>query len=218
MMKATSRSKGSGANADTKGTPVSATKKPRKKPTPRTDRKKTATKISELDDDTRGKHELASAIGRGVTMRPSGKWVRVYAVANLTPCPTFLCCFRSNRIFSASSKTTNSKLNFTTRDNRDILVSLSHERRLRLPTRLLEKSSRVATLRRRPEKPLKKPSKPLERLPLKESTKPGQQRLQLLVRAKQRRCTRQRLLLAQHHRLRHLRPQPRQHIATVEVP
>lgn len=78
-MKAASRSKGSaGGNADTKGTPVSATKKPRKKPTPKPDRKKTASKISELDEDTnRGKHELAAAIGRGVTMRPSGKWVRV---------------------------------------------------------------------------------------------------------------------------------------------
>lgn len=69
-----------------KTVPVAAAKKPRKvgtsnskKPTPKVDRKKAAAKIHALNEASGGKNDraaaIAAAVGRGVTMRPSRKWV-----------------------------------------------------------------------------------------------------------------------------------------------
>ena len=86
MMKAPSRSKNSGAAANAengKFTPASATKKPRKKALPKAEPNRIAARIgSDQDEVINGtRNDLAaasaSAIGRGVTMRPSGKWVRI---------------------------------------------------------------------------------------------------------------------------------------------
>ncbi|KAI2512254.1 Thioesterase superfamily [Fragilaria crotonensis] len=80
-MKSPSRSKSGSANAvNGKFTPASATKKPRKKALPKADLNKIAARIgSDQEEMANGsRNELtaltSSAIGRGVTMRPSGKW------------------------------------------------------------------------------------------------------------------------------------------------
>ncbi len=83
-MKAASRSKSGSANAvNGKFTPASAAKKPRKKALPKAEPNKFVARIgSDQEEVANGaRTELtastSSAIGRGVTMRPSGKWVRL---------------------------------------------------------------------------------------------------------------------------------------------
>jgi hypothetical protein len=91
MMKSASRAKARGlptaASAKkTKTVPVAAAKKPRKaaqstskRPAPKLDREKAAAKIHALNEASGGKNDraarIAAQVGRGVTMRPSGKWV-----------------------------------------------------------------------------------------------------------------------------------------------
>ena len=85
MMKSPSSSKSGGAANAVNGkfTPASATKKPRKKTLPKADTSKIAARIgSDHHEVVNGaRADLAAtnslAIGRGVTMRPSGKWVRI---------------------------------------------------------------------------------------------------------------------------------------------
>lgn len=119
-------------------------------------RQKTAAAIAAVNAASGGKNDraaaLAAAILRGVTMRPSGKWVRSWCY--------YLVPFQYVMFLTLSLP--NSKHNSTMPANLVTLESLTRAKRQRWHMRLREKSSSQTTSRRRinqlnPSRPRKMP-------------------------------------------------------------
>jgi hypothetical protein len=121
-----------------KSSPASATKKKTKSPqiTDKADRQKAAAAIQAVNAASGGKNDkaaaLAAAILRGVTMRPSGKWVSY---------STFVCIFPFQVLLTAALFAGKiSKRNFTSLGNLDILGFLIREKKPLLRMKLRERS------------------------------------------------------------------------------